>query len=87
MEKVQVDDAYVGDGYGLPAASTLEAITLLARQEGILLDPVYSGKAMAGLVGLVREGFFQNDDTVLFVHTGGASALFAYEDSVLNQAD
>lgn len=78
-----VDDAYVGEGYGIPAASTLEAIALTARTEGILLDPVYTGKGMAGLIGLVRQGFFKTTDNVLFLHTGGATALFAYEDAVL----
>lgn len=77
-----VDDAYVGEGYGIPSTSTLEAIALTARTEGILLDPVYTGKGMAGLIGLVRQGFFKPDDKVLFLHTGGSTALFAYEDSV-----
>jgi L-cysteate sulfo-lyase len=77
-----VDDAYVGEGYGIPAASTLEAIKLMARTEGILLDPVYTGKGMAGLIGLVRQGFFKATDNVLFLHTGGSTALFAYEDAV-----
>lgn len=81
--KILVDDGYVGDGYGLPAASTLEAIRLTAQQEGILLDPVYSGKGMAGLIGMTRQGFFKPTDTVLFLHTGGSTALFAYEDQIL----
>ena len=81
--KILVDDGYVGDGYGIPAASTLEAIKLTARFEGILLDPVYSGKGMAGLIGLIRQGFFKPTDNVLFLHTGGASALFAYEEQIL----
>jgi L-cysteate sulfo-lyase len=75
-----VDDRYVGQGYGIPAPSTLEAITLTARLEGILLDPIYTGKGMAGLIGLVREGFFKPTDSVLFLHTGGAAALSAYEE-------
>jgi L-cysteate sulfo-lyase len=81
--KILVDDGYVGDGYGIPAASTLEAISLTARQEGILLDPVYSAKGMAGLIGMVRQGFFKPTDNVLFLHTGGSTALFAYEDQIL----
>jgi len=85
-EKVQVDDGYVGEGYGLPAPSTLDAITLAARYEGILLDPVYSGKAMAGLIGMVRQGAFQPQDNVLFLHTGGAAALFAYADTLADLA-
>ena len=58
--KLLVDDGYVGEGYGIPADSTLEAIRLAAQQEGILLDPVYSAKGMAGLIGMVRQGFLQN---------------------------
>jgi L-cysteate sulfo-lyase len=81
-----VEDAYVGEGYGIPAASTLEAITLTARTEGILLDPVYTGKGMAGLIGLVRQGFFRPTDNVLFLHTGGSTALFAYEDAVAERS-
>lgn len=81
-----VDDGYVGEGYGIPAPSTLEAIALTARTEGILLDPVYTGKGMAGLIGLVRQGFFKPSDSVLFLHTGGSSALFAYEEAVTGGA-
>ena len=84
-DKTFVDDGYVGQGYGVPAPSTLEAITVTARMEGILLDPVYTGKAMAGLIGLIRQGFFKPSDRVLFLHTGGASALFAYEDDITLQ--
>ena len=81
--EIHVDDGYVGQGYGLPADSTLEAIALTARQEGILLDPVYSGKGMAGMIGLIRQGFFKSTERVLFLHTGGSTALFAYEDQIL----
>ena len=80
VEQVLVDDGYVGPGYGIAAESTLEAIGLAARLEGILLDPVYSGKGFAGLVGLIRSGFFTLDQHVVFLHTGGSAALFAYED-------
>lgn len=79
-ESILVDDGYVGAGYGQPAPSTLEAISFAARDEGLLLDPVYSGKGMAGLVGRVRAGGFASTDKVLFLHTGGATALFAYEE-------
>lgn len=78
-EHTIVDDRFVGEGYGIPAQTTIEAIELTARLEGILLDPVYTGKGMAGLIGLVREGFFKPTDRVLFLHTGGAVALSAYE--------
>ncbi len=77
-EKVVADCGYVGDGYGLPTDSMLEALGLLAKVEGILLDPVYSGKGMAGLIGKIREGFFDPSTDVVFLHTGGAVALFGY---------
>ncbi len=83
--RILVDDGYVGEGYGIPAESTLEAIRLTARTEGILLDPVYSGKGMAGLIGLVRRGFFKPSDNVLFLHTGGSSTLFAYVQQLANK--
>lgn len=82
-DQILVDDGYVGDGYGIPAASTLEAIKLAARLEGLLLDPVYTGKGFAGLIGLTRQGFFKATDNVLFLHSGGSAALFAYEETVL----
>lgn len=82
--KVIVDDGYVGDGYGIPAASTLEAIVLAARLEGLLLDPVYSGKGFAGMIGLARQGFFAPSDRVLFLHTGGSAANSAYEEMILS---
>ncbi|MGQ0564468.1 MAG: D-cysteine desulfhydrase [Gemmobacter sp.] len=69
---------YVGPGYGIPAASTLEAIDLFARAEGILLDPVYSGKGAAGLIDLIRKGFFTAGQRVVFLHTGGAIGLTGY---------
>jgi len=71
---------YAAPGYGLPNPGMIEAVTLMARLEGILLDPVYSGKAMAGLLGMIRQGRFGKDETVVYVHTGGAPALFAYAD-------
>ena len=80
-DQVVADSDYVGPGYGLPAPDTLEAIRLFAGTEGILLDPVYTGKAAAGLIALVREGRFAADDNVVFLHTGGAQALFAYRAS------
>ena len=77
-EDVVANCDYVGEGYGIPAASTLEAIDLFARLEGILLDPVYSGKGMAGLIDLVRQGRFERDQNIVFLHTGGSAALFGY---------
>jgi len=72
---------YVGSGYSLPTDSMVEAVKLLARTEGILLDPVYSGKAMAGLVDLVRKDSFPKGSNILFLHTGGSAALYVYMDT------
>ena len=69
---------YVGAGYGIPTPGMVEAVTMLARHEGIFLDPVYSGKGMAGLIDLIRKGAFRRDENVVFLHTGGAVGLFAY---------
>ncbi|HEY0182016.1 MAG TPA: D-cysteine desulfhydrase [Rhodopila sp.] len=69
---------YVGAGYGIPTAGMGEAVRMLAREEGILLDPVYSGKAMAGLIDLVRKGVLAKGETIVFLHTGGAVGLFGY---------
>jgi len=69
---------YVGQGYGIPAPSTIEAIEMFAQLEGILLDPVYSGKGAAGLVDLVRNGHFKKSQRIVFLHTGGSAALFGY---------
>lgn len=76
-ELVVLDD-YLPPGYGLLNPQTAEAIRLVARTEGIFLDPVYTGKAMAGLIDLVRRGAIGRDETVLFLHTGGAPGLFAH---------
>lgn len=79
-DKVIVFDDYVGPGYSLPTDAMVEAVTMLARTESILLDPVYTGKAMSGLIDLVRKGWFKKRERVLFLHTGGSPALYAYED-------
>lgn len=68
---IVVDDTQVGGGYGVPTPASTEALELVARREGVLLDPVYTAKAMAGLIARVRGGEFSPDDTVLFWHTGG----------------
>ena len=85
-EAVSCFDDYVGPGYSLPTPGMIEAVQMLARTEAILLDPVYTGKAMAGLIDLVRKGFFKKGEHVLFIHTGGAPALYAYQDIVLGPA-
>lgn len=84
-EEVVVFDDYVGPGYSLPTDSMVEAVQMLARNEAILLDPVYTGKTMAGLIGLIRKGYFHKGENVLFVHTGGSPALFAYTDVTLEE--
>lgn len=83
-EDVTVFDDYVGPGYSLPTAGMVEAVRLLAQQEGILMDPVYTGKAMAGMIDLIRKGYFKKGEKVLFVHTGGSPALYAYQDVILH---
>ena len=76
---VIVYDEYIGPGYGAPSEGMIEATKLLAKKEAILLDPVYSGKAFAGLIGLIKNKIFTKNDNVLFIHTGGAVSLSAYE--------
>jgi 1-aminocyclopropane-1-carboxylate deaminase/D-cysteine desulfhydrase-like pyridoxal-dependent ACC family enzyme len=75
---VHTNDGYLGGGYGVLTHAEREAIRLVAKLEGILLDPVYTAKAMAGLLDLIRQGEIGADETVLFWHTGGIPALFAY---------
>jgi len=77
-EAVAANCDYVGGGYGVPTPGMVEAVTLLAQTEGLLLDPVYSGKGMAGLIDLVRKGQFEKNENVVFLHTGGSVALFGY---------
>lgn len=83
--EIEVDDRFVGEGYGIPTPEGLAAIRLLARLEGLLLDPVYTGKAMAGLVAMIREGRFSDEQNVVFLHTGGWPALFAYEEELAEE--
>jgi L-cysteate sulfo-lyase len=70
---------HAGPAYGVPHAATIEAIKLAGSLEGLVLDPVYTGKGLAGLIALVRAGRWREHEHVIFVHTGGAPALFAYE--------
>ena len=78
-EKVFADDQYIGPGYGLPTPGMVEAVQTLARTEGILADPVYTGKGLAGLFAWARAGRFAGDADVIFVHTGGSPGLFGYQ--------
>lgn len=79
-EDIIADCNYIGPGYGEPTESMNEAVLMLARLEGLLFDPVYSGKALAGLIDYVRKGRFDDADAIVFLHTGGAAGLFAYAD-------
>ena len=78
---VEANCDYVGAGYGRPTPGMVEAVQIVARTEGIFLDPVYSGKGMAGLIDLVRNGTFTKGQKVVFLHTGGATGLFGYVDA------
>jgi D-cysteine desulfhydrase len=82
-EAVVCFDEYVGPGYSLPTPEMAEAVRMLARLEGVLIDPVYTGKAMAGLIDLVRKENFKKDENILFVHTGGSPALYVYMNEIL----
>lgn len=84
-DDILAKDRYCQAGYGVFGEGEREAITLFAKNEGILLDPVYTGRAAAGMIDLIRQGFFRKDETVLFWHTGGQPALFAeqYQDEIL----
>ncbi len=78
VKDVDFLDQYAGKGYGILQKEIVDAITTVARTEGIFLDPVYTGKAMWGLIDLIHQGYFERDETVVFIHTGGTPALFAY---------
>ena len=81
--EVIVLDEYIGDGYGIMNQGVTDALGLVAREEGVLLDPVYTGKSMAGFLDLVKKGFFGDGDQVVFLHTGGTPALFPYRGEIL----
>jgi len=76
-EEVLINDAYCQAGYGVLTSAEIEAAQMFARTEGILLDPVYTGRAAAGLIDMIRKGFFEPEEKILFWHTGGTPALFA----------
>jgi len=79
-EDVIANSDYVGQGYGFSTPGSIDAIQTLARLEGILLDPVYTGKGMAGLIDLIRRGMFKKGQNIVFIHTGGSAGLFGYVD-------
>lgn len=80
-----IGDDQVGEGYGKPTAAGIEAISLLARSEGILTDPVYTGKALAGMVKDIKQGAYCPGESVIFLHTGGVPADFAYEEALTEE--
>lgn len=82
VDQIRVDDSFVGEGFGHLGASTLEAINLLARTEGLLVDPAYTGKGFAALLSRLRRGVWPDDGDLVFVHTGGTPSLFAYADEL-----
>ena len=82
-EDVIANCDYIGDGYGVPTDSMRAAVQLLARLEGLLFDPVYSGKGLAGMIDLIQQGQFKQDENILFIHTGGSVGLFAYLNDLL----
>lgn len=81
-DDIVADCNYIGAGYGEPTDSMNEAVLMLARHEGLLFDPVYSGKALAGMIDYIRNGRFTQGQKIVFLHTGGVVALFAYADSL-----
>ncbi len=84
-DDIHVNDGYLGGGYGIMGDAEREAIRLVARQEGLLLDPVYTGRAMAALIDMIGRGEFSRSETVLFWHTGGTPALYAYADQFVGR--
>jgi len=78
-DDIEVYGDYVGQGYAIPTEQCIDAIRLVAQTEAIYLDPVYTGKAMAGLIDLIKKGRFKTTDSVIFIHTGGTPAVFAYQ--------
>jgi L-cysteate sulfo-lyase len=77
-EDVVANCDYVGDGYGIPTQGMKDAVSLLATMEGLLFDPVYSGKALAGMIDLIKKNHFNKDENIVFLHTGGSMGLFGY---------
>lgn len=86
-EQLITDQGYYGEGYAIPTAAGIEAIRIVARSEGVLLDPVYTGKAMAGLIDHIRKELIDPGETVIFLHTGGAPGFFAQSAAVLSMME
>ncbi|MEJ7747942.1 MAG: pyridoxal-phosphate dependent enzyme [Candidatus Limnocylindrales bacterium] len=82
---IEIDDRFIGPGYGLPSAAALDAIRIAASLDGLVLDPIYTGKAMAGLLGHAREGRLRPDEVIVFHHTGGIPAVFTFAGQLHDQ--
>jgi len=78
---IAVSADYIGEAYGIPSGAGLEAMKMFAQLEGLLLDPVYTSKAAAGMIDMIRKGKFKQGDSIVFLHTGGSSAIFAYDNA------
>jgi L-cysteate sulfo-lyase len=81
LDEMDIDGSHRGEGYGIPTGEMVDAVRLMAAREGLLIDPVYSGKAFAGLLADIRQGRYSAGDNLLFVMTGGAPGLYAYRDA------
>ena len=81
-DEFEIHDSYIGDGHGIPTKECIDAIRLVAQTEGIFLDPIYTGKAMAGVIDLVKKGHFKSTDTIIFIHSGGIPLLFVYNQEI-----
>lgn len=77
-QEIENDMGFVGKGYGIPTEAAVEATRLFARTEGVVLDPIYTGKAAAGMIAHIRAGRYRKDDVLVFVHTGGTPAIFSW---------
>jgi D-cysteine desulfhydrase family pyridoxal phosphate-dependent enzyme len=84
VDEIHINASFRGEGYAVVGKQEREAIQLFAQNEGVLLDPVYTGRAAAGLIGLIRQGVIRRDEHVLFWHTGGTSGLFAFADQLVD---
>jgi L-cysteate sulfo-lyase len=82
-DDVILDEDYAGEAYEEPTPEALKAIKLVAQTEGILLDPIYTGRAMAALIDLIKQGHFEKDDNIVFIHTGGTPTLFPYREDLI----
>lgn len=87
IEEISIDDTQVGEGYAIPTEEGMAAIGLLARTEAIILDPVYTGKAMAAAIADVRGGIYSSEDSIIYLHTGGGPSVFANLDAFAQLVD